>query len=132
MISNKFSQALAPLLTTANIISPTTNLNKETNLHLPADPTARPFNVSYKPNIDCLPSNVFSMIGYDITITNATPPLPTNHDPPSSLDCITNYTANADLSLQDMNGINLTNQITAEQLLRFQEMTSLVIFSTIK
>jgi len=90
MISNKFSQALAPLLTTANIISPTTNLDKETNLHLPADPTARPFNVSYKPNIDCLPSNVFSMIGYDITITNATPPLPTNHDPPSSLDCITN------------------------------------------
>jgi hypothetical protein len=41
------------------------------------------------------------MIGYDITITNATTPLPTNQDPPSSLDCITKYTANADLSLLD-------------------------------
>jgi hypothetical protein len=41
------------------------------------------------------------MIGYDITITNATPPSPSNHVPPSSIDCITNYTANADLSLQD-------------------------------
>jgi len=50
MITNRFSRALAPLLTTANIISPTTNLDKETNLHLPTDPTAtaRPFNVSYK------------------------------------------------------------------------------------
>ena len=74
MITNKLSQALAHLLTTANIISPTTNLNKEINLHLPADPTALPFDVSYKPNIDCHPSNVFSMIGCDITITNATPP----------------------------------------------------------
>ena len=49
------------------------------------------------------------MIGYDITITNATPPLPTNHVPPSSLDCITNYTANADLSLQD-HGRNKLNR----------------------
>ena len=70
MITNKLSQALAQLLTIANIISPTTNLDKEINLHLPADPTARPFDVSYKPNIDCHPSNVFSMIGYDITINN--------------------------------------------------------------
>ena len=46
MITNKFSQALAPLLTTASIIAPTTNLDKETHLHLPADPTARPFDVS--------------------------------------------------------------------------------------
>jgi hypothetical protein len=67
MITNKFSQALAPLLTTANIISPTTNLDKETQLHLPIDPTAGPFNVSYKPNIDSHPSKVFSisMIGCD-------------------------------------------------------------------
>jgi hypothetical protein len=41
------------------------------------------------------------MIGYDITITNVTTPLPINQDPPSSLDCITKYTANADLSLLD-------------------------------
>ena len=42
------------------------------------------------------------MIGYDIlTITNVTTPLSTNQAPPSSLDCITTYTANADLSLQD-------------------------------
>jgi hypothetical protein len=40
MITNKLSQALAQLLTIANIISPTTNLDKEINLHLPADPTA--------------------------------------------------------------------------------------------
>ena len=62
MITNKFSQALAPLLTTANIISPTTNLDKETQLHLPTDPTAGPFNVSYKPNIDSHPSKVFSVM----------------------------------------------------------------------
>jgi hypothetical protein len=111
MITNKLSQALAQLLTTANIISPTTNLDKEINLHLPADPTARPFDVSYKPNIDCHPSNVFSMVGYDIKITNATPPPPSNHIPPSSIDCITNYTANADLSLQDheQNKLNRSN-----------------------
>jgi hypothetical protein len=111
MITNKFSQALAPLLTTANIISPTTNLDKETHLHPPADPTACPFDVSYKPNIDCHPSKVFSMIGYNITITNTTPLLPTNQYPPSSLDCITNYTASADLSLQDhaRNKLNQTN-----------------------
>jgi hypothetical protein len=44
-------------------------------------------------------------------ITSATPPLPTNQDPPSSLDCITNYTANTDLSLQDheQNKLNQTN-----------------------
>jgi len=43
MITNKFSQALAPLLTTANIISPTMNLDKEiiytsllTLLHVPS------------------------------------------------------------------------------------------------
>jgi len=44
MITNKFSQALAPLLSTANIISPTSTLDKEAQLHLPADPTARPFD----------------------------------------------------------------------------------------
>ena len=51
------------------------------------------------------------MIGYDITITNATPPPPSNHVPPSSIDCITNYTANADLSLQDheRNKLNRSN-----------------------
>ena len=101
MIANKFSQALAPLLSTANIISPTSTLDKEAQLHLPADPTARPFDVSFKPNCDCHPSNIFSMIGYDITITNATPPPSSNQVLPSSIDCITNYTANADLSLQD-------------------------------
>jgi hypothetical protein len=101
MITNKFSQALAPLLSTANIISPTSKLDKEAQLHLPADPTARPFDVSYKPNCDCHPSNIFSIIGYDITITKATPPPPSNQVLPLSIDCITNYTANADLSLQD-------------------------------
>ena len=55
------------------------------------------------------------MIGYDITITNATTPLPTNQDPPSSLDCITKYTANADLSLLDYerNKLNQPNCRTA-------------------
>jgi hypothetical protein len=76
IITHRFSQALASLLTTANIISPTTNLDKETHLHLPSDPTASPFDASYKPNIECHPSNVFSIIGYDIAITNVTSPLP--------------------------------------------------------
>jgi len=74
IITNRFSQAFISLLTTANIILPTSNLGKETQLHLPTDPTACPF---------IGPSNVFSMIGYDITITNITTPLPTNQDPPS-------------------------------------------------
>jgi len=78
---------------------------------LQVQPRMQPFDVSYKPNIDCHPSNVFSMIGYDITITNATPPPPSNHVPPSSTDCITNYNANADLSLQDheRNKLNRSN-----------------------
>ena len=132
MITSKFSQALAPLLTTANIILPTLNLDKETHLHLPADPTARSFDVSYKPNCDCHPSNVFSVIGYDITITSATPPPPPNQVLPLSIDCITN-TLPTQISLyKTMNRINLTDLTTAEQPLRFQEMTSSVIFSTIK
>ena len=51
------------------------------------------------------------MIGYGITITNVTTPLPTNQDPQLSLDCITNYTAKADLSLQDheQNKLNQPN-----------------------
>ena len=115
-----------PLLTTANIISPTTNLDKEINLHLPADPTARPFDVSYKPNIDCHPSNVVSMIGYDITITNATPPPPSNHVPPSSIDCITNYTANTDLSLQDheRNKLNRSNNRRTTPLISGDDVIS--------
>jgi hypothetical protein len=44
-----------------------------------------PSTYPIKPNIECHPSKVFSMIGYDITVTNVTPPLPTNQDPPSSL-----------------------------------------------
>ena len=53
------------------------------------------------------------MIGYNITITNATPPPPSNNQvyPSSIVDCITNYTANADLSLQDheRNKLNRSN-----------------------
>ena len=63
------------------------------------------------------------MIGYDITITNATPPPPSNQVLPSSIDCITNYTANADLSLQDHERNKLNRSKTAEQPLRFQAMT---------
>jgi hypothetical protein len=77
MIVYRFSPALAKLLTTANIISPTSTLDKEIQLYLPSNPTARPFDISYKPNKECHPSNVFSMIGYDITITNVPTPLPT-------------------------------------------------------
>ena len=134
IITIRFSQAFTSLLTTANIILPTSNLDKETRPHLPTDPTACPFDVSHKPNIEieCHPSNVFSMIGYDITITNATTPLPTNQDPPSSLDCITKYTANADLSLLDYERNKLNQPNIAEQPLRFQVMTSLEISSTTK
>jgi hypothetical protein len=111
MITN-FSQALASLLTltTANIISPKAILTNKhsytshlTLLHVPL--------TYHKPNIECHPSIVFSMIGYGITITNVTTPLPTNQDPQLSLDCITNYTAKADLSLQDheQNKLNQPN-----------------------
>ena len=90
MITNRFSQALASLLTltTANIISPKAILTRKhsSQLHLPSDPTARPFDISYKPNIKCHSSNVFSMIGYDITITtNITTPYPSAYQPRSSI-----------------------------------------------
>jgi hypothetical protein len=86
MIIDRFSPALAKLLTTANIISPTSTLDREIQLHLPSNPTARPFDIFYKHNKECHPSNVCSMIGYDFTITNVTTPLPANNDPPSSLE----------------------------------------------
>ena len=64
------------------------------------------------------------MIGYGITITNVTTPLPTNQDPQLSLDCITKYTANADLSLLDYER-NKLNQLTGN-LLHNQMILTLV------
>ena len=74
------------------------------------------------------------MIGYDITITNATPPLPTNQDPPPSLDRITHYTANADLSLQnhERNKLNRTNNRRTTPPISGDEVIGNLIFSTIK
>jgi len=120
MITNKFSQALAPLLTTANIISPTTNLNKEINLHLPADPTARPFDVSYKPNIDCHSSNVFSLFNDRLRYHNyqchSSAPLQPSTMLLHRLQIVSQITLLTQISLyKTMKGINSTDQITAEQ-----------------
>ena len=66
--------------------------------------------MTYKPNINSHPSKVFSMV--------------TSH--PSKVFSMIGY----DITIT--NTLNLTKQTTPEQPLQFQEMTLLVIYSTIK
>ncbi len=96
-----FATALAPLLSTAGFLLPTSKLEVESLLYLPSDPLARPFEISFNPDPASPPQAnqacPYTTIGFDITISS-TAPCP-SFDPTSSN--VTNIlSTNADSHLQ--------------------------------
>ena len=92
---------LTPALSTSGYILPTTQFAVEPTLHLPSDPNARPFDISFDPD-PSLPPHVthccpYTTIGADITISYP-PPCPSfDLDSPDVLRILS---ANADSHLQ--------------------------------
>jgi hypothetical protein len=80
---------------------PSSKLDIEPLLHLPSDPHARPFDLSFNPDPTYPPNTnhtcPYTTIGFDVTI--ACPPPCPSFDP-TSPDVITMLTANADSHLQ--------------------------------
>jgi len=100
-IAHQIAKALGPALATATITQSDNNMETEPRLYLTSDPLSRPYDISFNPNNPNHLSHEFTTIGFDITIANATPPLPSNQNLSLSEDCITTLTANADVFLQD-------------------------------
>jgi hypothetical protein len=100
-IRDGFATTLGPLLTTAGYLLPNSSVDVEPQLHLPSDPHARPFDLSFNPD-PCSPPLInhacpYTTIGFDVTITSP-PPCPSFD--PTSHDVTTILTANADSHLQ--------------------------------
>ena len=91
-------------------------METEPRLYLTSDPLFRPYDISFNPNNPNHPSHEFNTIGFNITIANATKPLPSNQNLSNSEDCITTLTANADTFLQDFERkkLNRTNNMRAD------------------
>jgi hypothetical protein len=85
-------------------------------LYLTSDPLSCPYDISFNPNNPNHHSHEYNTIGFDITIANATKPLPSNQNLSNSEDCITTVTANADIFLQDFERkkLNRTNNMRAD------------------
>lgn len=100
-IRDGFAATLGPLLTTAGYLLPSSTLDIEPQLHLPSDPHARPFDLSFNPDPSSPPllnhACPYSTVGFDVTITG--PPPQPSFDP-ASPDVATILTANADSHLQ--------------------------------
>jgi hypothetical protein len=102
-IRDGLATTLAPLLSTAGYLLPSSKLDIEPLLHLPSDPHARPFDLSFNPDPTYPPNTnhtcpyTYTTIGFDVTI--ACPPPCPSFDP-TSPDDITILTANADSHLQ--------------------------------
>ena len=114
-IAHQIAKALGPALATATITQSDNNMETEPRLYLTSDPLSRPYDISFNPNNPNHLSHEFTTIGFDITIANATPPLPSNQNLSLSEDCITTLTANADVFLQDFERkkLNRTNNTRA-------------------
>ncbi len=84
-IRDGFANTLGPLLTTAGYLLPSSTLDIEPQLHLPSDPHARPFDLSFNPDPSSPPlinhACPYTTIGFDVTITSP-PPCP-SFDPTS-------------------------------------------------
>jgi hypothetical protein len=101
LIRDGFATTLGPLLTTAGYLLPSSTLDIEPQLHLPSDPHARPFDLSFNPDPSSPPlinhACPYTTVGFDVTITSP-PPYPSFN--PTSPDVTTILTANADKHLQ--------------------------------
>jgi len=91
-------------------------METEPRLYLTSDPLSRPYDISFNPNNPNHHSHEYNTIGFDITIANATKPLPSNQNLSNSEDYITTLTANADIFLQDFERkqLNRTNNTRAD------------------
>ena len=100
-IRNGLPSILTPALSTSGYILPSSKFAVEPMLHLPSDPNARPFDISFDPDPSIPPQVTHSCpyvtIGTDITISY-TPPCPSFAlDSPDVLRILS---ANADSHLQ--------------------------------
>jgi hypothetical protein len=100
-IHDEFATTLAPLLSTAGYLLPTSKLEDKPCLYLPSDPRALPFDLSFNPEPASPPlvnhASPYTTVGFDITISFP-PPCPI-FDPTSS-DVTKILTANAYSHLQ--------------------------------
>jgi len=101
LIRYGFANTLGPLLTTTGYLLPSSTLDIEPQLHLPSDPHARPFDLSFNPDPSSPPlinhACPYTTVGFDVTITSP-PPYPSFN--PTSPNVTTILTANADTHLQ--------------------------------
>ena len=78
-IDNSFATTLAPLLSMAGYLLPTSTVDVEPLLYLPSDPHAWPFNLSFNPDPVSPPqvnhTSPYTTIGFYITIS-CPPPYP--------------------------------------------------------
>jgi len=95
-------------------------METEPRLYLTSDPLSRPYDISFNPNNPNHHSHEYNTIGFNITIANATKPLPSTQNLSSSEDCITTLTANADVFLQDFERKKLTEPTTQEPIHLYQ------------
>jgi hypothetical protein len=100
-IRNGLPLVLTPALSASGYLLPTSQFQVEPMLHLPSDPNARPFDISFNPEPSIPPiithACPYTTIGADITISN-TPSCPSiDFDSPDVLRIIS---ANADSHLQ--------------------------------
>jgi len=115
-IAHQIARAIGPALAAANITQNDTAMETEPRLYLTSDPLSRPYDISFNPNNPNQNSHDYNTIGFNITIANATKPLPSNQNLSNTEDCITTLTANADIFLQDFERkkLNRTNNTRAE------------------
>ena len=121
-IAHQIARAIGPVLAVANITRTDTSMETEPRLYLTSDPLSRPYDISFNPNNPNHHLHEYNTIGFNITIANATKPLPSTQNLSSSEDCITTLTANADIFLQDFerkklirtNNTNRTNNTRAD------------------
>jgi hypothetical protein len=101
LIRDAFATTLNPLLTAAGYLLPSSTLHIEPQLHLPSDPHARPFDLSFNPDPSSPPfinhACPYTTVGFDVTITSP-PPYPSFN--PTSPDVTTILTTSADTHLQ--------------------------------
>jgi hypothetical protein len=111
IIAHQIARAIGPALAVANNTRTNTSLETEPKLYLTSDPLSRPYNISFHPNNPYHHLQKNNTIGFDITIANATKPLPSTQNLAISEDCITTLSANADIFLRDLERkkLNISN-----------------------
>ncbi len=100
-IRDGFTTTLAPILSTAGFLLPTSKLDVKPLLYLPSNPHAGPFDISFNPDPASPPQAnhacPYTTIGFDITNRS---PAPCPSFDPTSRNLTNILSANADSHLQ--------------------------------